>query len=144
MGGVLALSTLGFVSAPANALSVSLQYENGENARLSILHRGKPITVDIVAIDRAGNELTDVTAFPSRMKVTGNAQKLNPRTSFIRFPENTYAVCAKSVDLLSEIAPEASGTDLTYRACVALGTETKRGRTGPALGVQLGNILSQN
>ena len=71
------------------AVALGVLVSNGQTARVEVSHSGKPVPVEIVGLDEAGEEM-QVTALPSRLRV-GNNRK---RTVRVQFPQTVVAICA--------------------------------------------------
>ena len=95
------------------ALAAGIISGSGLVSRISVVEEGKrPVQVEIVAIDRKGNELPGVQAFPITFLATSR-----PRIVSVSYPPETYALCAATT--VSRPIEGASGSQaqLRLRSC---------------------------
>ena len=71
------------------AVALGVLVSNGQTARVEVSHSGKPVPVEIVGLNEAGEEM-QVTALPSRLRV-GNRRA---RTVRVQFTDEVKALCA--------------------------------------------------
>lgn len=138
--GLGVIVALGSVPS-AQALGVAVDFQNGESIRMDVSHKGQPIKVRMVAIDKDGNVLDNFTALPEELVVTASPK---PRKVFVKFPSNTHAVCAQTSDLLTNV----NGAHLDYRSCVRVRPGQTAGHRGvnsaDGLKSRLGSALRSN
>lgn len=102
------------------AVALGVLVSNGQTARVEVSHKGKPVPVEIIGLNEAGEEM-QVTALPSRLRV-GNGRK---RTVRVQFTDEITALCAVY-----------SSPSFKVRSCSAqLNLQAQRsGRTGTSQG----------
>ena len=87
--GLLGLASLG---SPAHALTAGLLGQAGPNVRIQVSHKGEPVEVEIIGIDKNYNRV-EVEAWPAQFLATGSIRKVTVKSG----PE-VWAVCARTVE----------------------------------------------
>ncbi len=131
---LIALASVGFTAAPSYGVAIGLQSANPANARVAVTHNGRsPVRASIVVLDQDLN-IIPARAMPSTVMVSRTSK---PRKSFIRLPENAYAVCARV-----EPSRRNDGTvSVAYQSCQKL---RDKGKARTNLSTRMGNAFSNN
>ena len=104
------------------ALAAGVILANGSNVRLQVHHPGKPIKVEIVGLNAAGEEV-EVKSFPQTMLIGRNRN----RTAFVQLSSEIKTLCAATNTVRS--LPSSDGSQVTAQFRVRSCTQRLHPRT---------------